>query len=326
MLPNFSYVRVDSLQDAVESLVSGDHRVLAGGTDLLGCLRDRVFSAETIVSISRLDTLRGISETLEGGIRIGALSTVAEVAESRLIRQRFPGLSEAAQVIGTPQLRQQGTVGGNMCQKTRCWYYRGEFQCLRKGGDLCYAFGGENQYHAIFGTDGTCCMVHPSDMAPVLVALEAAVRVIGPQGTRLAPLAKFHVSPSENVEKETVLEPGEIVTEIVIPKPMKGTRTSYRKVSIRKAWDFALAGVALAIAFTDDVVVRARVVLSGAAPVPWRSIEVEEAVTGKRLDADTISRAAEAGVKNARPLEHNGYKIPLFKAVLEEELAAIAQR
>jgi xanthine dehydrogenase YagS FAD-binding subunit len=325
MLPNFSYVRVDSVQDAVESLAAGDNRVLAGGTDLLGCLRDRVFSTETVVSISRLDKLRGIGETLDGGLRIGALTTLTELTENPLIRQRYPGLAQAALEVASPQLRHQGTIGGNLCQKPRCWYYRGEFQCARKGGNLCYAFGGENQYHAIFGSDGKCCMVHPSDLAPVLVALEAAARVTGPRGNRLAPLEKFYVLPSENVEKETVLEPAEVVTEIVLPTSIPGMRCSYRKVRIRRAWDFALAGVALAIVFKDRVVERARVVLSGAAPVPWRCREVEEALTGKPLDASTIASAAQAGVKNAEPLEHNGYKIPLFKAVLEEELTAIGQ-
>ncbi len=325
MLPNFSYVRVDSVQDAVDSLSAGDNRVLAGGTDLLGCLRDRVFSTETVVSITRLDKLRGIGETLDRGVRIGALATLTELAETPLIKQRYAGLSTAALEVGTPQLRHQGTVGGNLCQKPRCWYYRGEFQCLRKGGNLCYAFGGENQYHAIFGTDGKCCMVHPSDLAPVLVALEATVRVTGPRGNRLVPLEKFYVLPAENVEKETVLEPAEVVTEIILPKPIPGMRTSYRKVRIRRAWDFALAGVALATVFKDGLVQRARVVLNAAAPVPWRSLEVEEAITGKQLDASTIAHAAKAGVKNAEPLEQNGYKIPLFKAVLEEELAAIAQ-
>ena len=325
MLPNFGYVRVDSLQDAVESLSSSDHRILAGGTDLLGCLRDRVFSAKTVVSISRLDALRGISEAVDGSLRIGALTSLTALTESPLINKRYPALATAAREVASPQLRNQGTIGGNLCQKPRCWYYRGEFQCLRKGGDLCYAFGGENQYHAIFGSDGKCCMVHPSDLASVLVALEASVRVTGPKGNRVVAMDKFYVLPAENVEKETVLEPGEIVTEIVLPKPVSGMRSSYRKIRTRKTWDFAIAGLALAIVLKGGLVERARVVLSGAAPAPWRSREVEEALSGKELDAKSIAYAAEAGLQKAEPQEHNAYKIPLFKAVLEEELAGIGK-
>ncbi|MBI5570034.1 MAG: xanthine dehydrogenase family protein subunit M [Desulfomonile tiedjei] len=325
MMPNFSYLRVNSLEQAVEGLTSPETRVLAGGTDLLGCLRDRIFPADKLVSITRLDKLRGIEETADGGLRIGALTTLTELIDSPKLKERFPGLAQAAGEAASPQLRNQGTIGGNICQKPRCWYYRGEFHCLRKGGTLCYAFGGENQFHAIFGTDNKCCIVHPSDPSPALVAFEATVRVVGPKGTRLVPMEKFHVLPAENVEKETVLEQGEIVTEIVLPKPAAGTRSSYRKVRARRSWDFALAGVALAVAFKGDKVERARVVLSGAAPVPWRVKEVEEIVTGKKLDASTIAKAAAATVKNAQPLEHNAYKIPLFKAVMEEQLTAMAK-
>lgn len=325
MLPNFSYIRVVSLQDAIESITSQDQRILAGGTDLLGCLRDGVFTAKTVVSISHVDTLRGIGETADGGLRIGALTTITELTESPLVNRRYQGLAAAARQVASPQLRNQGTVGGNLCQRPRCWYFRGEFQCLRKGGDLCYAFGGENQYHAIFGSDGKCCMVHPSDLAPVLVAMEATARIVGPKGNRLVPIEKFYVLPSDHVERETVLEPGEILTEILLSKPVSGMRSSYRKVRIRKTWDFAIAGLALAIALKGGTVQRARVVLSGAAPVPWRSKEVERAILGKQLTASTIAQAAEAGVKDAEPLDHNEYKVPLFKAVLEEELTALAK-
>ncbi|MFA4987753.1 MAG: xanthine dehydrogenase family protein subunit M [Candidatus Brocadiia bacterium] len=325
MIPNFSYLRADSIEQAVEGLSSTETRVLAGGTDLLGCLRDRIFTAATLVSITRVDKLRGIGATPDGGLRIGALTTLTELVDSPVVKERFPGLSQAAAEAASPQLRNQGTIGGNICQKPRCWYYRGEFHCLRKGGNMCYALNGENQFHAIFGTDDKCCIVHPSDPSPALVAFEATARVVGPKGTRLVPMEKFHVLPAENVEKETVLEPGEIVTEILLPKPAAGTRSSYRKVRARRSWDFALAGVALALAFKGDKVERARVVLSGAAPVPWRVKEVEEIITGKKLDAPTIAKAAAATVKNAQPLEHNAYKIPLFKAVMEEQLTAIAK-
>jgi xanthine dehydrogenase YagS FAD-binding subunit len=326
MLPNFSYVKARSLQDVVDHLSAPGSRILAGGTDLLGCLRDRVFTAEMLVSVTGLDKCRGIGATADGGVRIGALTTITEIAEHPLLTERYPGLAQAALEVASPQLRNQGTLGGNLCQKPRCWYYRGEFHCLRKGGEMCYALGGENQYHAIFGSAGGCCIVHPSDTAPVLAALEASVRIVGQQGNRLVPVEKFHVLPGDNVEKETVLEHGEVVTEVLVPPPVSGLRSSYRKVRARRVWDFALAGVALALVFNGDLVERARVVLSGAAPVPWRSREAEEAITGKRLNRTTIATAAEEAVKHAEPLRYNGYKIPLFRAVLEEQLVAMSKQ
>jgi len=325
MLPNFTYVRSRSLNEAIEHLSSSDTRLLAGGTDLLGCLRDGVFGAAQLVSINRLDNLRGIAETGDGGLRIGALTTITQVAENPIIRKRYRALSQGASEVASPQLRNQGTIGGNISQKPRCWYYRGEFHCLRKGGRLCYAFGGENQYHGIFGSDGKCCIVHPSDTAPALVAYESQVRIAGPKGNRLVPVEHFHVLPRENVEKEIVLEQGEVVTEILLPPLPKGLRSSYRKVRARRSWDFALAGVALALLFQGDRVQRARVILSGAAPVPWRSGEVEKVIIGKRLDAATVAEAAQVVVKNAQPLGHNHYKIDLFKAIIEEELTAIGR-
>ncbi len=324
MLPNFNYVRVKSLREAVKASQGGGTHILAGGTDLLGCLRDRVFSADRLVSISRLSSLKGISRTPEGGLRVGGLTTITEVAESPVIKEFFPGLARAASEVASPALRNRGTLGGNLCQKPRCWYYRGEFHCLRKGGDTCYALGGENHFHGIFGTAGQCCIVHPSDTAPVLVALGASLRVAGPKGNRLVQAEKFFVLPEEDAHKETVLGKGEIVTEALIPKPSHGLRTSYRKVRGRQAWDFAIAGVVLALVFRGDRVERGRVVLSGAAPIPWRSKAAEQAVSGRKLDAETAERAAEGAVKGAEPLEHNGYKIPLFRAIIQEELTKLA--
>lgn len=325
MLPQFSYVRASSLPEAMKHLGLQGSRLHAGGTDLLGCLHDGVFPCDRLVSISRLDQLRGISETPDGGLRIGALTTITEVENNDLVKKRYQGLAQAVPQIASPQLRHQGTIGGNICQKPRCWYYRGEFHCLRKGGETCFALGGQNQYHGIFGSDNKCCIVHPSDTAPILTALDAQVKISGPKGDRVVPMSKFYVLPAVNVEKETVLEPEEIVTAILLPRPSEGLRSSYRKVRARRGWDFALAGAALAILFDGDKVKGARVVLSGAAPIPWRSEEVEKVIKGQRLDAKTVAKAAEASMKNAEPLEHNGYKIPLFKGLLEEQLAELAK-
>ncbi|MGE5310873.1 MAG: FAD binding domain-containing protein [Nitrospirota bacterium] len=324
MLPSFTYARAGSLKEAIRELASEGARIHAGGTDLLGCLRDGVFEARKVVSISNLKDLRGISETASGGLRIGSLTTITEVAESPLVRERYAGLAQGAAEVASPQLRNQGTIGGNLCQKPRCWYYRGEFHCLRKGGTVCYAVDGENEFHCIFGGD-MCYIVHPSDTAPPLVALEAKLRIVGPRGSRTVPVEKFHVPPSQDVQRETVLEAGEIVTEVLLPPPPPGLRSSYRKVRARRSWDFALAGVALALQFSGDRVEKARVVLSGAAPIPWRAKAVEEVIVGTMLDAGTIAKAAVAVVQNARPLQHNGYKVPLFQGLLEEELLAIAR-
>jgi xanthine dehydrogenase YagS FAD-binding subunit len=325
LMPNFIYVQPRSVKEAIQHLSSGGVRIHAGGTDLLGCLRDEVFSAKEVVSLSRLNELRGIRMTKEGALRIGALTTITEVANNKTIQQHYPALSKAASEVASPQLRNQGTLGGNLCQKPRCWYYRGEFHCFRKGGDRCYAYQGENHYHAIFGSGGICYIVHPSDTAPALMAYEATVQVVGPKGSKLIPVQKFYVLPNEDVQRETVLKRNEIVTEILLPPPTKGLRSSYRKVRARQSWDFALAGVALALRFNNDRVMKARVVLSGAAPIPWRSKEVEEILTGKPLDADTVAQASKAAVKNGQPLEHNVYKISLFRGLIEEELLAIAK-
>jgi len=323
-LPNFTYIRPKSLTDAVGHLQSPKARIHAGGTDLLGCLRDGVFIAEKLVCIGHLDKLNGIDRTPDGRVRIGALTPIAELAASGLNQQSYPALAWGAAEVGSPQLRNQGTLGGNLCQKPRCWYYRGEFLCLRKGGNKCYAYDGENQYHCLLG-GSVCFITHPSDTAPALVAYDAVIRVAGVKGFREVPAGKFYILPGENVEKETVLTPDEIVTEILLPPPVQGSRGSYRKVRARRSWDFALAGVALALKFQGEVVEQARVVLSGAAPIPWRSREAEEAITGKRLDGETAARAAQAAVKEARPLKNNGYKVPLFRGLIEEELLRISK-
>ena len=323
MLPSFNYVQAKSVADAVRQLAAPGAKVHAGGTDLLGCLRDEVFKADRVVSISGLKELKGIGALPAGGLRIGALTPNADVARDKTILENYRGLAQAALAVASPQLRNQGTIGGNICQRPRCWYYRGDFHCLRKGGDKCFAAQGENEYHCIFGGEN-CYIVHPSDTAPALVALGVRVRVAGPGGSRLVPIASFFVGPRQDITRETILQKNEIVTEILLPPAEAGLVSSYRKVRARGAWDFALAGVALALLMNDKTVQRARVVFSGAAPIPWRSEAVEKAITGKALTPDVIAAAAEAAVTGAEPLEKNAYKLPLFKGVVAESLAAIA--
>ena len=322
MLSSFSYVRPQSLDEALRHLGAEGARVHAGGTDLLGCLRDGVFGATTVVSLTGLPDLAGIRRQPDGGLRIGALTKVAEVAADPTIRERYVGLAQAAADVASPQLRNQGTIGGNLCQRPRCWYFRGEFHCLRKGGTTCFAMAGENQYHCVLG-GARCYIVHPSDTAPALVALEAQVTVAGPNGTRTVPMDDFYLLPDQDIHREAAIEPNEIVTEIVLPRPPAGLRSSYRKVRARRSWDFALAGVALALRVEGGRVRSGRVVLSGAAPIPWRSREAESMIAGNRLDQATCRRAAEAAMASAVPLKRNEYKIPLFKGVIEEELLAI---
>jgi xanthine dehydrogenase YagS FAD-binding subunit len=322
MLPNFSLIRPTSLDEALQHLGKPDTRIHGGGTDLLGCLRDHVFEAETVVSLSRIEELHGISGSSDGGLTIGALSSIADIAASEDIAQRYTALAEAARLVASPQLRNQGTIAGNLCQKPRCWYYRGEFDCLRKGGDECFAYGGENKYHCIFGGE-SCFIVHPSDTAPALAALGAICRVSSPRGTRSVAVEKLHMPPSQDPTRETVLEDDEILTAIVLPPPPPGLRSSYRKVRERASWDFALAGVALALRFEGTTVASADVFLSGAAPVPWRSKAVEQAIVGTELDDAATAAAAEAVVAGAEPLAQNAYKIPMFAGLIIDELERI---
>ena len=274
MLPKFTYTRPASLDQALAVLDDRPALVHGGGTDLIGCLRDGILKADTVVSLSAIDELMARRSHLQ-----------------------------------------------NYGDKPRCWYYRGDFAWLRKGGEKCFAYAGENQYHCIFGGD-ICYIVHPSDTAPMLAALGAVCRISGGRSSRSVAVEKFNVPPSEDPRRETVLEVDEVVTEIVIPAPPAGLRTSYRKVRTRQAWDFAIAGVALALVFDGDTVTSAAVFLSGVAPVPWRATAVEAAITGRALDPATIKTAAEAAVAGAEPLSENGYKVPLVKGLVAEQLEA----
>ena len=319
MFPRFSHARPTDLQAALDLLEKTSGRIHAGGTDLLGCLYDGVFTTDTVISLSNVAELKSINQSTGNGLRIGAMTPIAAVAAHPGIRSTYKALAQAASVVASPQLRSQGTLGGNLCQKTRCWYYRGDFPCLRKNGDHCFAFEGENQHHAIFGGEG-CYMVHPSDTAPALAALDATCRISGGGSSRSVPVDQFLMPASVDPQRETVLEPTEILTEILLPPAPPGLRSSYRKIRSRQTWDFALAGVALALDFDGDIVQSARVFLSGAASIPWRAREIEAIITGRRLDAETISKASKAAVEGAEPLRHNSAKVTLFEGLVAEAL------
>ena len=291
----------------------------------MGCLRERIFPVGKVVSLSDLPELRGMSETAEGGLRIGALTSLRTVAEHPLVLQALPRPGAGGRGGRQPAAAQPGDDRRATSARSRAAGTTGRTSpACRKGGDTCFAVDGENQFHCIFGGGGTCFIVHPSDTAPALTAFNATARVAGPKGVRNVPLDKFFVLPEVDVQRETVLARGEIVTEIRIPPPGPGTRSSYRKVRARRSWDFALAGVALTLRFDGRRVVGGRVVLSGAAPVPWRSTAVEQVVRGKELTADVMAAAAKAVTAGAEPLEKNDYKIPLFQGLIEEELTRLA--
>jgi xanthine dehydrogenase YagS FAD-binding subunit len=322
MLRTFAYVRPGSVSEALKQIEERGARIHAGGTDLLGCLRDGVFEARKVVSISGIDDLRGLTVAPDGELRIGALTTIAELASHRAVAERFAALAQAASVVASPQLRNQGTLGGNLCQRPRCWYFRGDYACTRKGGEMCYAVGGENQYHCIFG-GGACVIVHPSDTAPALIALDAKVRILGPKGARVIPLEQFYVLPEKDATRETVLEPGDMVAGVLVPPSAPGQHSGYRKVRARGSWDFAMAGLAHAVTLKAGRVADARLVLSGVAPTPWRLPAVEQLLIGQKLDARLVARAADAAIAGAKPLEHNGYKVPLVHGLVEEVLGGI---
>ena len=322
MFPNFDYVRARSLDDAVRRSAADGARVMAGGSDLLGCLRDGIEPARKLVSLAGLDDLKSIRER-GGGLEIGALVPIARLAADPRVGGAYPVLAQAAGAVASPQLRNQGTLGGNLCQKPRCWYYRGEFPCVRRGGAFCSAQDGQNHFHCILGGDA-CVYVHPSDTAPALVALDAEVEVAGPDGRRTVAAGDFHVLPADDPTRETVLEAGEIVTAVRVPAPPAGARSAYRKVRTRGAWDFAVVGTALALVLDGGTVTRARIVLAGVAPVPWRSRAAEAELEGKALDGDAARRAAEAALADAAPLEHNAAKVDMARGVLETELLKLA--
>ncbi len=321
MTNNFAYVKAVSLAAAIRELSTKGARLHAGGTDLVNYARREIIPVEKVVSISGLKQLRGISARPDGGIKIGALTPLADIAGDKTISEKYPVLAQAAAAVGSPQIREQGTIGGNLCQRPRCWYFRSDLNCLKKGGSSCYGAMGENQYHALFGA-GPCFFVHPSDVAVALVALQAQLSITGPSGTKAVKIENFFVSPKQNIAKENILAPAEIVTEVRIP--VMAGKSSYHKVAARGSWDFALTSVAAIVQFENDAVRSARIVLGGVAPHPWRVEAAEKVLLGKKLDGTIAAAAAEAAIADARPLKDNKYKVELIKGAIEESLVALS--
>ena len=300
-------------------------KILAGGQDLLTEMKEHLVEPDDLVNLKGIGGLDRIELDGAGNLSIGALATIESVEEHAQVRERMPILHEAAGSIASPQIRSQGTLGGNLCQRPRCWYYRNEHaRCIKKGGSECYSYGGMNKYNAIFG-GGPSYIVHPSDLAPALVALSASVSLRGKSGARSVELEKFFTLPSEgSVLRENVLEPGEILERVSVPAPAPGMRSTYLKFKERGSYDFALASVALALWIEDGKIRRARLVLGGVAPIPWRCTAAEKLLEGRALDAAAFEAAASESVKGAEPLGQNGYKVPLVKGLVVRAMQHLA--
>jgi xanthine dehydrogenase YagS FAD-binding subunit len=294
-----------------------------GGSDLLGMMKERLAAPDVVVN---LKSVRGLDEvTPQGrGVSIGGLITLDALSRHPVIRRDYPVLAEAARSVATPQIRNVATLAGNICQRPWCWYYRNGFKCLKNGGTTCYSVAGENAFHAIFG-GGPSYIVHPSDTAPALVALDATFRIAGATGERMVPAAEFFTLPSVDASRENILKDGEALAAIVLP-PATGARSTYHKVLDREAWTHAVVSAAIVMQMRGDVCERARVVLGGVAPIPWRLPEVEKMLAGQRVTPALAEKAGDAAVAGARPLAKNGYKVPLTRGMVGRTILAIADR
>jgi xanthine dehydrogenase YagS FAD-binding subunit len=295
----------------------------AGGIDLIDHLKEHLVEPPRVVDLKTIPGLDGITAAADGSLRIGPLATLARVAADAGVRKSHAALAQACAEAASPQIRNVATVGGNLLQRPRCWYYRLEsYRCLKKGGDVCFAVGGENRYHAVFG-GGPSYAVHPSNAAVPLVAFGASFILEGEQGSRTVPASEFFTSPAKDPERENQLRPGEILTEILVPAAA-GVRSVYQDVRERAAFDWPLVSAAVALKLEGNVVREARVVLGAVAPVPWRSAKAEQALVGKPLEEATAAAAARAAVFGATPLSDNGYKVGLVQTLVRRALMSIA--
>jgi len=295
--------------------------VVGGGSEILQLMKERVITPDYVVNLKTVPGLNTIKPE-RGGFRIGALTTLSEIEEHPAVREKLLILSDAVGEAASPQIRNAGTIGGNICQRPFCWYFRSaKFNCLRKGGQLCYSVISDGRFHAILG-GGPSYIVHPSDAAPALVALNAQITIAGPAGEKTIPLEKFFVLPAVDFTRENILKPGEIVTEIFIPQPKAGSKGFYHKVRERQAWDHAIVSVATVLQSSGGTVRDARVVLGGVAPIPWRAPKAEAFLRGKKVDQAAAEKAGEIALEGAQPLKDNGYKVGMAKALVQRGLLA----
>jgi xanthine dehydrogenase YagS FAD-binding subunit len=323
-MKSFNHVNVKTVGEAVKLLkyYGSKTKLMAGGTDLLGILKDRILPnyPEAIINIKTIHGLDYIKEDSKG-LKIGALAKLSDLAKSPVVKRDYQVLAECAEAVATPQIRNMGTIGGNLCQDVRCWYYRyphplgGRMLCFRKGRGPCLAVAGDNRYHAILGGK-KCFAVCPSDMAIALTALDAKIKIQSPQGRRTVVVKDFFKTLGN------VLEPDEIITEIQVPRPLDEARQTFFKFTLRKPVDFAIVSVASVIRVKDGLCQDLRIVLGAVAPIPVRATEVEQAIKGKVIDGLTAAEAAEAAVAGARPLSMNAYKIEITKTLVKRALLA----
>ncbi len=327
VMPAFELFQPASADDAVALLAQhgSDAWVMAGGQDSFDWLKDRIKRPKVVIDLSQVSGMKGVRD-LDGGVEIGAMTTLTELGSDPLIRERFPILAEAAGLVASPQIRNQGTIGGNVSQDTRCWYYRSGFPCYRAGGNICYADTPTaiNREHAILGAD-RCVAVSPSDTAPVMVALEAQMVIRSADGERVVNAEDYFIGPGMDITRMTVLQPGELLTAIRIPSTWAGAQHYFEKVRDRPVWDFPLVNIASVKVVNGGTIERMRVALNGVAAHPWRLAEVEAAVAGKPADESTAEMAGAMAVEGAVPLRYNGYKVPLMRNLVKRAIRGVQE-
>ncbi len=324
----FQYSEPQTLAEAVALLGEADAHVIAGGSDLLDEVKEGIISPGHVVSLASVPDLAGINEAGQG-LRIGAMTTIADVAGNPLIRTAYTALAEAAGGLATPQIRNVGTLGGNLNQRPRCWYYRHPLiPCLKKGGDRCYALAGSTKYLCVTGGE-RCFIVHPSDTAVALSVFGASIEVSGSNGARTLDIGEFFTGPGIDVTRETALEPGEVVTGVSLPRPGdlgadgRPPRSIYIKAREREAGDFALVSVAVRMAVSGGVVQQAAVALGGVAPAPYRATQVEEYLAGRSVDEVDAAYAGTLSIPDARPMTDNGYKVVMANNLVKQGIARL---
>lgn len=323
----FEYAAPAQKEQAVGLLGASwaDAQVLAGGTDLLALMKDDVVSPKRLVDIKAISGLNTVAFTGGSGLRAGALVRLQDFADNADVRRHYPMLAHATDDAASPQIRNMATLGGNLCQRPRCWYFRNGFGLLPKDENgKSLVLQGDNRYHAILGNDGPAYFVSPSSVAPALIALGARVRIFGPGGVREVPLEKFFVIPRNENEREHDLRPNEIVTEVFVPPP-GGARTGHYEVRQKEAFDWPLATASVALVMSGNTVRSARVVIGHVAPVPWVSTEAEQALAGKPLDEQTADAAGRAAVSKAKSLGRNTYKIQLARVAVKRAILEAAK-
>jgi xanthine dehydrogenase YagS FAD-binding subunit len=317
----FSYVNPKNEKEAIGALSAEPDKVmpLAGGQDLLARLKDYIAEPDRVVNVKgALDAT--VTPMPGGGLKIGAAMKIADLAEHAQVVKLYPAMALAATEVGTPQIRNQGTVGGNLNQRPRCWYFRNEeFVCFKKGGNVCFSPAGENQFHAIFG-NGPSFIVHPSSLAVPSVAYGATFRLAGPKGERMVSAADYFTMPTlQNVRTENVLAPNELLTHVILPAP-GAVKSGHYEVRYKESHDWPIAFATVVIAMTGDTIKSARVVMGAVAPIPWRSQAAEAALVGKPLNEGTAAAAAEAALREARPLSQNAYKVQVAKTAVKRAI------